>query len=221
MTTADLRQRRRKKNQARPKTTPYVNKKNKIRGLTYSEASSNTKPHSHAKLDTSPPLSYTRSRRLHTSSVSSLFSRSQISRTRKPQELSIDISTSTLGGSSFLHAGNDNITIGGRPSTSPMAGTANSNATMEDLMSEFNRLPWGRRYISVGKAIQRRGHRNSTHRISPSICSSPLSINLKNATSPLIGEKNREVVESMIPPLRPDEFPIRNPEDFEIKSLLH
>jgi hypothetical protein len=203
-----------------PKTTPYENKKNKIRGLTCSEASPNTKPHSHAKLDTSPPLSYTRSKCTHTSSALSLFSRNQISRTRNPQELSINISTSTIGGSSFLHNGNHNNKMGGRPSTSPMAGTTNSNATMDDLMKEFNRLPWGRRNIAVGKAIRRRGHSSSTHRISPSICSSPLSINLKNATSPVIGEKNREVVESMIPPLRPDEFPIRNPEDFDVKSVL-
>ena len=60
---------------------------------------------------------------------------------------------------------------------------------------------------------------NSTYRISPSICRSPLSINLKNATSPLIDDKNREVIEGMIPPLRPDEFPVRTPNDFEVTSI--
>ena len=219
LSTKDLRERRRRQNQPRPHTTPYGDKKNRIRGLKYSEASPDAKPHSHARLDTGPPLSYTASRqraRPHTSSASSLFSIGKTSSLKNSQQLSLKTSTSTLGGSSFLHNGNS---IGGRPSTSPMVGTSNSSNMMDDLMSEFNRLPWGRRNIAIGQPIRRRGHGNSTYRISPSICSSPLSINLKNATSPLIDDKNREVIEGMIPPLRPDEFPVRTPNDFEVTSI--
>ena len=159
---------------------------------------------------------YTKSRRRpKTSGESSLLSMVQTSSLKRDPGLTIDTSSSTLGGSSFLN----NNANSGRPSTSPMVGTSKSDA-MDEILSDFNRLPWGRRNIAVGKAIKRRGHKDTTHRISPSICSSPLSINLKNATSSLIGEKDRVRVESMIPPLRPGEFPVRSPADFVVTSVL-
>ena len=155
-------------------------------------------------------------RRPKTSGEPSLLSMIQTSSLKRDPGLTIDSSSSTLGGSSFLH----NNANSRRPSTSPMVGTSKSDAAMDEVLNNFNRLPWGRRNIAVGKSIKRRGCRDSTHRISPSICSSPLSINLKNATSSLIGEKDRTKVESMIPPLRPGEFPVRSPQDFVVKSVL-
>lgn len=80
LTTKDLRERRRRQNQQRPNTTPYSTKRSKIRGLRFSEASPNANPHKHAKLDTSPPMAYTQSRRRpKTSDGSSLLSMVQSS----------------------------------------------------------------------------------------------------------------------------------------------
>ena len=164
LTTKDLLERRRRQNQQRPSTTPYSTKRSKIRGLRFSEASPNAAPHKHAKLDTSPPMVYIKSRRRpKTSGEPSLLSMVQTSSLKRDPGLTIDTSSSTLGGSSFLH----NNANSRRPSTSPMVGISKSDAAMDEILNDFNRLPWGRRNIAVGKPIKRRGYRDSTHRISP------------------------------------------------------